>query len=696
MTKKKYIHTKQLEEYDCGIACVSSILKYYGHNYSMSYLKDFLIPKNGYSLKDLLILFDKIGGFSCKAVRTEVSRTKEALKYLDLPCIALMDIGNEGHYIIIYKINKNHLIISDPKNKKITKVFIDDFIGNFSGVFFTVKHEGRQKKDLERFNIFYFLITLLRKNYFILLTVFMLSVVFVFLSIVSSLFFKLVVDIIIPRELSDFLLPLTFVFLGINIIRVIFDYLRSTLVVRLSNKIDRILSNDFFEHIIALPIRFFENREDGEILSRFNDSVHIKNLVSVSIVTALLDLILITTLGVIIFLQNITIFLVVLAMFFMLSIISIIFYEYIEKNSEGVMINRAKTNSFLTEHLRNMLSVYSLNKKSYFLKKFRSNYEIQLKSQYKEQLILIRYNNLKVFIHTSFTILILFVGSRQILSDSMTLGDLLFINSLVTFLFSSLEGLIGVQTDLQKSKVALGRYLDIIKYPINKELSNKKKLEKVFRIELKKLTYGYQSKDNVLIDIDLVINGRENIVITGKSGVGKSTFAKILAKLYKVDDDSLYINQEDINKINEENIRESIVYLNEIPSLFKGSVRENLTMGTNYTDIKLETVSRLTKVKEIFNDNPKYLDFQLEENGHNLSSGQRQRVSLARSLLNEPSVLILDEALSNVDATLFEEIYSNLCELGMTIIIVTHIPESINNYDRKLIFKDNKIYEEYS
>ncbi|MGR5969481.1 cysteine peptidase family C39 domain-containing protein [Bacillus paranthracis] len=144
MYKKNFIHTKQLDKHDCGLACISSILKFHGLNYGIDYLRDLTFDKEGYSLKDLISLFKKFDDFSCKPVQVNKNKLIDVLERIKTPCIALINYDNEGHYIVVYKKEKNHVVISDPEEEKITKMSIEEFNNVFSGVMLIV--EGPKKR----------------------------------------------------------------------------------------------------------------------------------------------------------------------------------------------------------------------------------------------------------------------------------------------------------------------------------------------------------------------------------------------------------------------------------------------------------------------------------------------------------------------------------------------------------------------
>ncbi|MGE7868006.1 peptidase domain-containing ABC transporter [Bacillus paramycoides] len=689
----KYIHTKQHGQYDCGLACVSSVLKSYGFYYGINYLTDLTVVKQGYTLKDLVTLFGNFENFSCKPIQVDVERLETVFNEIKTPCIAHVKNDNEGHYIVVYKKEKNKLIVSDPKNKKLSKILIQEFKKNFTGILLLIEpiqvsKYGYNNQNYRRS----FLKTIFKKSIAQIGIVLVLSILFVLATVINSFFFKLVIDHIIPKSLDYYLMALSLGFLGINLLRNLFDYFRTFLIIKISNRIDKIISEEYFKKLTKLPIKFFENRDDGEIISRFNDAVYIRNVIGTTAISAVLDFIIILGVGATLYKMNSMLFLTVLVPLLMLISLSIMFYDILEKRNKDMMQKRANTNSFLVQFIKNMPTIYSLNKKKYFFDSFEKTFNKQLDSTLQEQNIVNKNNTFKKVIQSSASIFILWVGAQQIIADSMTIGDLLFINSLVLFMLGSLDGLIGIQSDLQKALVAGNRFFDILDYPETKTI-NKKDLSTVTQIQMDNLSYSFGDSQDIIKNANLSIYRNEKVIFVGASGTGKSTLSKILVKFYSIGDSKVFINGIDINEFNNDFLRDEVVYLDENPFLFKDTIQENLCMGKNFSKEELIRACKEAEIYDFITSLPGGFSFHLNENASNLSTGQKQRLSLARALLQNPSVLILDESISNVDLENFTNIYNNLLKKDCIIIFITHNPDAITTFDRKFIFGKNTITE---
>ncbi|PFQ63066.1 ABC transporter ATP-binding protein [Bacillus cereus] len=695
MKKNKFIHTIQHNEHDCGLACVSSLLRYYGFNYGIDYLRDLMVDKKGYSLKDLTFLLGNFKGITYKSLRINEEKLKEALNYIKKPSIALIEREGEKHYIVIYSIKGNKLVISDPLKNKISTMLIKDFSNVFSGVLLVVESVDQNKNDIfnQRYNKANLFKGVLKENKFLFTLTFILSVLVVGIAIILSFFVKFLTDLVIPMRLDTTLIQFSLVFLVINFVKVLFDYIRNYFVVRISYNLDKGLAEKYFDKIVNLPIKFFENRDDGEIISRFRDSHYIRNAFSVNVVTGILDIFIILGISVFLYRMNDVLFFTVLVPVLLLTLCAIMFYEILNKRSRELMVNEAKTTSFLVPFIKNMPTIYSFNKEKYFLDSFDVFFKKQINSALKEFKTVNINNAVRLLIHSSFSSIILWVGTQQVLTDSITLGTLLLINSLAMFLLSSLERLISLQPELQHAVIATERFLDIVDYPVF-NAKDTKKISNIHDIEFKGFNFGYDNSNKVIENVNMKIFKNDRILLLGESGVGKSTLVKNLVKFYDVPPFQILVNGIDINKINTSTLREKIIYLNENPFLFKGTIRENLCMGKKISSDEIIAaceVAEIWDVVSVLNDN---LDFKLNENANNLSTGQKQRLSLARAILHNPEVLILDESLSNVDLEKFERIHNNLLKMNFTLIVISHTSQMLKNYNRKFVFKDKTLIEE--
>jgi len=677
MIKPKKYHTKQQSDNDCGIACLISVYNYLGNkNINSDYLKDFVMKTDDYSIKDLISITKKIDEFDSRAVKINNDDLTEVIASNDFPLIALTYPNDRGHYIVIYESIKDNLIISDPSKNTISKIKTSEFIKIFSGVLLVISKKESYIEPIANKELYIskkkYLLEILKNNIGSLVLTFIFSILVIVLTLASSLFIMYIVDTILPNNFESLLVSFSILFLVINFLNVLFDYLRNIIIINMSLKLDLSITKDFFEKLTKLPLSFFEKRDGGDIISRFNDSAYIRNIFSTTLITSVLDSFIIIGMGVFLYSINPILFLTTILPLLILLILSILFIDPIREKNIEVLRKASKTNSFLIQFISNMNTIFSFNKKHYFLKEFEKQFNDQIISTNKEHKIVNTSNSLKNLIQTSFLIIILWVGSQQVLNDSITLGTLLLVNTIVAFMLNSLDSLISVQSEIQKAAVAVDRVFNIINYPNKSKFNRINYTDKIHDIRIENLSFSYDGFHNVFSELNFNVKLNEKILIKGSSGNGKSTLAKIISNLYESPPNSVLINGIDINTYKHKFIKDKIIYQDSDPFFFSGTLLENLLMGKKIELSEIIEACIAARIFDFIESKDDGFNFHIVEHGSNLSTGQKQRLAFARILIHKPEVIILDESLSNIDKDNLKEIHKFLDELNCILIYISH------------------------
>jgi ATP-binding cassette subfamily B protein len=313
----------------------------------------------------------------------------------------------------------------------------------------------------------------------------------------------------------------------------------------------------------------------------------------------------------------------------------------------------------------------------------------------------VMYNNLGVIIGvvTSLgTVLILWLGVQSILQGEITLGALITFNALLGYFLSPLGNLINLQPQLQAAGVATNRLNDILLAEREDTESGLSSGELKGGIVCENVSFRYGNRELVLEDISLNIEQGQKVAIVGESGSGKTTLMKLLLRFYEAEAGLITIDGKALEDINRTFLRKRISYLTQSIFLFSDSVKNNIFYGSNSDEISDEEFKRvceLCKVDEFVAKLPLGYETRLEENGANLSGGQRQRIALARALLRKPDVLVMDEAMSNLDS-ITERALSNMIsgfDKDMTCIVIAHRLSTIVQCDKILVMDQGQIIE---
>ena len=272
--------------------------------------------------------------------------------------------------------------------------------------------------------------------------------------------------------------------------------------------------------------------------------------------------------------------------------------------------------------------------------------------------------------------------------DNMTIGSLLTFNALLSYFLDPIRNIIDLDSNIKESKNAIKRISQIVNRENKNGIINK---QLIGDIEFKHLTYSFNDRDIILNNTNLKINSGSKVMVIGKSGSGKSTMFKILLKYYSVSNNKVFINGIDINNLTFDSIDQSIVYVGQNEILFNDTVYNNINIANNDQN-KFLRISKMCYIDEVVNNDLGYNTI-IEENGFNLSGGQRQRIMLARALLMQFNILIIDEALNQVDLNLERKILKNIFEYykDKTIIFISHRTDNIDLFDKLVEVFEGKI-----
>ncbi|NHM33286.1 ABC transporter transmembrane domain-containing protein [Neobacillus terrae] len=695
--KYKKHHVTQQGKSDCGLASVSVILKKFNIEHSYSFLKDLHYTNDEYSIKDIVLLFKKVN-INCRTFKHVGEDLLSSINEIETPCIALVSNQERNHYIVIHEVHNKTLLISDPNEKKQTKINFNKFKELSTGIFILPIIDGLNLNDSEKtkyksnFNISEMFKQLFIENKKEFITIILLSIVFILINAMNSYFFKLIIDYFIPKKALNELNIFLITFILINLLFTSFGYLRSQIIVKMSNKIDLKIASDFFGHLIKIRPDFHSKRSSGELISRFDDSIHIRETLNKTAIGNVLDVSISLIAGSLLFFLNKKIFVFTLIACISFMIISLLFYPLIEKRVKLFLESKARVNSFMVQFLSNMESIFSFNKSSYFINNVTNRITDEQDALIKLRTIENQSGAIKSLLLNIFFLLIIFNGSYEIIKGNLTIGELVLYVTLLNFVISSVNNLVDFQIDFQEAMVAVKRFADILEYPLS--TNGKFLFEKLQNIKISKLKFGY-NLGTITIELpDLNIKKGEKIALIGKSGSGKSTITKIIAKLIDCDDNQVFINGVDINKHSTKNLREKITYVGSQPLMFDGTLFENICMGFTADEMEIKKAVRITKLEDLIHSLSAGIYTRVYEDGGNLSSGQKQRINLARALIQKPELLILDETLSNVDQETVNSIMEELYKSDLTIIYISHKELQHDRFDQVINIDSLNNYRE--
>ncbi len=679
---------------DCGICCLLSIIKHYKGNCSKEYLRQLTnTTKNGVTAYNLVTAAESLG-FSASAMKGELENLRED----NLPCISHVIINKSyQHFVVIYNIDikLNKILIMDPaKGKRLISTSEFKLMSSNNYIFLRpnkklpnlVKNEKIKETITNFFN----------EHRRLFLTILYLNLSYFVFHILSAFHFKYLLNFSIEYRVSNNIMIISLIIGIIYILKETSTVLRNILITKYSELLDYKITLKTYEQIILLPYLYYKNRTTGEIISRIKDLSYVKGYIvklftvcSTDIFTSFIFMILLFNINKILTLCSIILFILLITL-------NLLQKPKLQSRIKKYYRKEEKLNSYLIEVLSCMDVIKGMHTEKLVIDKLKIKYQNFLESIYKLSLVQELFTYFSNNINDLFQVIILGLGSYEVVKTNLSLGQLIIYQSILSFLNTSISNIVNLFHDYPNYILAKERVEDL--FNIKKEkfvISDYHLSYPLKRIRYTNLSYSYNSKQ-LLRNINLEICSKDKVLLLGPSGCGKSTLVKLLMRYLEIPFGMISINNMDINHYNLDNLRSNITYISQQEFLFSDTLYNNITLGKDYSKEEVEKVIELTLVNELVDNNSLSYDQLVEENGLNFSGGERQRIILARSILKKSDVYIFDEALSQVDIEKERKILKNIFRYlkDKIIIVISHRYDNNDLFNRVIRLKDGALHEE--
>ncbi|MBF0450416.1 MAG: peptidase domain-containing ABC transporter [Candidatus Magnetomorum sp.] len=694
VSRSSFPFIRQQSRMDCGAACLTMVCDYYGIRPSINKIKELLnVSRNGTSMMNILRGVE-IVGFKALAYKS----TWEQLQQACLPAIA----NWKGyHWVVIYRVDKDKITVGDPA-ESIKTYSREEF--EKSWVKYTIFLSPTKKfKELQQAkrNFKYFIPYILKQK-ILLLEILLMSLSMQFFAICLPLVNMHVINnVIIKSDIRLFLPSIAVVSLFI-FLNLMLMYFRQNLILYIGRKIGLSLLSDFYKHLLSLPMHYFENRTVGDITTRFgqNDIV-ISFLVNGSIqiildfITAIIVSILFFAISP--FLMTVT-FCIILFDIFQVVLTSPI----IQKNYQEAYVRLSETQTHLIEALTNMRTIKNLGIGHIIRWKNENLYIHYLNTQLKSEVIFSIVESGASFLTSLTNASIIFVGAYMIFEGNLSIGALVAFLSLVGYVRNPLISIVNSWDTFQETLNAVERLGDIYDSKPEEDESKKDQLIDLpllkGDIQFNDVTFRYEedAQNNVLQNIHLLIRAGEKVAFVGRSGSGKSTIVKLIYGFYTPNSGSITIDSFNYQDCRLHSLRRQMGVILQKDVLFDGSIRDNISRGNpsaHYENI-LEA-SKSAAAHEFISNLPDGYETILKDEASNLSEGQRQRIIIARTLLQNPNILIMDEGTSALDNESERFVMDQIFEKfkDRTVLIIAHRLSTIQKCDKIHVIDKGTIIE---
>ena len=658
---------RQQDEKDCGVCSLLSIIRYYKGNVPLEQLRlDARTNNEGTTALNLVLASQKYG---FDAVGMKVENVNDIKR---LPAIAHLNLEKGySHYVVVEKITKDKIILMDPAKGRVVK-FLWEFQKEWSGV--VLIFYPKQKIIVLKNEVTLF--TILKKIFVseknLIKIIVLVSFLLTIFTIALGYYFQMFNSLYLSKYPINYLKVLVLVFAIFICFKLFLTYYRSYLENHLNKNIDCLITSDFLKHLFSLPLNVINSRKSGEILSRVNELTSIKGLITEIFITYTLDFLLVVITTFLLISISSKLFLILFLTTIVYLFIGIMTKKSIfEKAYQNISIESEFNNTIL-ENIKMINSIKNLDAVDDTLKKIERKLAHYLYDTYKVNIILNKINIFKVSCYEIGFFLINTFGFYFVYEGIINIVDLITFNTLLNLYFEPLKNIVDSIPKYSFMKASITKINDFLSVDIEK--LGKKNVTRGYDISINNLSYSYNKYQNVLKNVNLNINEGQFVLLQGASGSGKSTLCSILNKYITDYSGDILFGTMNYKDLSIKTIRDNIVYVGQNENIFTGSIKENITFGHEVSDLEFKKVCNICKVDDIAYKKTFRYESLIGSDEGNISGGEKQRIILARAVLKDFNVLILDEALSEVDIKLELEILKNIRDnyKDKTIIYISH------------------------
>lgn len=682
---------RQSEASECGLACLAMVARYHGYETSLASLRrTYNTSLHGMTLKTVANVAEAMG-FTVRPLKVPI----EIINQTRMPAIIHWDMN---HFVVLKLVSRNKVIVHDPSSG-IKTYRMEEFSKHFTGIVLELQPSTKFEEQSEplrlRLNDLWSSVTGLKRGLIQLLFLAFFLQVHVLLS---PIYLQTVMDEVLIRLNNELLLILAWGFGGFALINMLTYVLRGYLVVHIGANLSFQFASNLFNHLLQLPIDFFEKRHMGDVLSRFGSITPIKQLLTEGLIGSVLDGIMAITTLVMMAIYSPTLAFISLGMWLTYFSLRMLMYRYLRDREEEVLVTSARENSTFMESVRGITSLKLFGGEIERRQLWQNQYADSINASASLQKIKVWFEAVTMGLTALEIVVIIFVAAKMIMATEFTVGMIFAFMAYRASFASKASALVEHVIEFRMLTLHLERISDIV-YTEAEDTQENGILESqhpvIGEIKLKNISYKYSfDSPKVLDNLSLTIHAGESVAIIGPTGCGKTTLFKILTTLFSPDEGEMLIDGQSIKQTGLTSYRKQIGVVMQEDGLMSGTLAENISFFD--PEMNMEKIYEAAKDACIYDDIialPMKFECQIGDMGTALSGGQKQRLTIARALYRKPRILFMDEGTSNLDVVTEKKINKTISALGITRIIIAHRPETIKSVDRILECVGGKLVE---
>lgn len=682
---------------DSGLRSLITIARYHQLPVEEEQIRhQFGAPGETFTATEILRAAKSLG-FKARQLTTSLDK----LSNNTLPAILLT---HDGRFLVLARVaekteeKEQEALILDPTESQPRSVSLNELSTLWTGELIFVTKRGGLLESIKEFDIKWFIPALLKyKKLFaeVLLISFFLQL----FALVTPLFFQVVMDKVLVHKGFTTLDVLAFGFVVVAIFDAILGGLRHYLFSHTTNRVDVELGAKLFNHLISLPLAYFEARQVGQSVARVRELETIRNFITGTALTLVIDLLFTIVFFAVMWYYSPTLTLIVLLTLPFYIGLSIFITPILRHRLDEKFKHGAENQAFLVESVTGMETLKAMSVEPQMQRRWEDQLSKYVTASFRTQNLNNIANQIAGFINKMTTLLIIWWGAHLVIAGELTVGQLVAFNMIAGRVSGPILKLVQLWQDFQQAGISVKRLGDILNTPrepgYNPNRSTLPKLEG--KVSFDHISFRYrQDGPQILDNISLDVKPGEVIGIVGRSGSGKSTLTKLVQRMYVPESGRVLVDGIDLAMVDTAWLRRNIGVVLQENFLFNRSVRENIALAN--PGLPMEAVVQAAKMAgahDFILELPEGYDNDVGEHGCNLSGGQRQRIAIARALITNPKVLIFDEATSALDYESERTIQHNMgmiCK-GRTVFIIAHRLSTVRQCDRIIVMEKGRIVE---
>ena len=614
-----------------------------------------------------------------------------------MPRLAIIN-WREG-FAVLYEASPSELVLGVPAENKIVRHSPEAFAEIWGPEGEVLLVETTEQTPQQKFGLSWFVPSL--KKYRGTLTLVLIASLFVQLfGLANPLMVQVIIDRVIMQNSIDTLHLLGIFLVVVAVFEAILTSLRTYLFVDTTNRIDMALGAEIIDHLLRLPLRYFDRRPVGELSSRVNELENIRQFLTGTALTVVLDALFSVVYILVMFIYSVKLTFVSLATIPLFMILTFFVSPIVRRQLRAKAERNAETQSFLVEALSGVQTVKAQNMELKTRWKWQEKYARYVSDGFKTVLTSTTAGSASGFLNKLSGLLVLWYGASLVLEGNLTLGGLIAFRIISGYVTQPLLRLTQLWQNFQETALSLERLSDIIDHPQEQAEEDRAQIpmpEIKGNVKYEDLSFRFTSSGPLqLINVNLEFQPGEFIGIVGQSGSGKSTLMKLLPRLYNAESGRILIDNYDISKVELYSLRQQVGIVPQDSLLFEGSIQDNIALTNPQADTdSVITAAKIANAHDFIMDLPGGYNSRVGERGSSLSGGQRQRIAIARTVLQNPRLLILDEATSALDYDTEAQVCYNLKQWaqGRTVFFITHRLSTIRQADRILVMDKGSVVE---